>query len=323
MSKEKRITTHCLDRMTERPTELIKQVIAGSLDAWQAFIQIYSGFIYSLAWRYARGDVDTASELVLVALEGLRKPDRQGREFHRLQKYLESLEVVGGQGRFINWLALVVKNIFRDWYRSSQGRRTMPRKIRGLDSIGQEIYKLAFWQGLSESEIISKLQCERGLEQRQVESSLNRVMKVLKDKKLIFIYRDFMRITPMNGLGSKSFQTDGRLREVIDPRPQVRPDLVMEIIEDRAMAEWIGNLLKQAIESLDDCTRKVLMLHSIRGLSGEVVAKILGLDKRQRVYDELAKAKRKIRVYMEKAGVDREQVQLVIGHVGGWIIKID
>ena len=48
--------------------------------------------------------IDLAAELVLVALEGMKKPDAEGREFYRLRKYLDSLKRFGSRSRFITWL---------------------------------------------------------------------------------------------------------------------------------------------------------------------------------------------------------------------------
>jgi hypothetical protein len=51
--------------------------------------------------------------------------------------------------------------------------------------------------------------------------------------------------------------------------------------------------------------------------SGEEVRRIMGFRKRQRVYDEIAKAKRMIGNVLRKAGVDADKAETAIGWLDG------
>jgi RNA polymerase sigma factor (sigma-70 family) len=301
---------------------LIRRVIAGDQSAWEEFVTSYCGFLYSLAWRYARGDVDLAAELVLVALEGLKKPDADGREFYRLRKYLDSLERFGGRSRFVTWLALVTRNLFRDWFRDQEGRRVLPKEIVGLDLVDQEIFKMVFWEGLSESEAFETLHSKKKLHtyddfQRRLEVIYDK----LKERNLLGIYQDLLRRLPSLPLDSPVSPGSLRRIQVADPRPQARPDRALEKAEDRATAERVGQALSEAISDLPVVTRQVLLLHAIQQLSGEEVRRIMGFKKRQRVYDELAKAKKKLGGFLKKKGIDAKEARRSFGWLDGLVKK--
>ena len=306
----------------DRPIGLIRRVIAGEQAAWEEFVNAYCGFLYSLAWRYARGDVDRASELVLVALEGLKKPDTEGREFYRLRKYLDSLERFGDRSRFVTWLALVTRNLFRDWFRDREGRRVLPKEIEGLDLMDREIFKLVFWEGLSESEAFETLHSKKKrLTFEDFQRRLDGIYGKLKDRNLLTIYQDLLRRLPSLPLDSPVVPGSLRLVQVADSRPEARPDRALELAEDRATAGKVGKVLSEAILALPARTRQVLSLHAILQMSGEEVRRIMGFRKRQRVYDELAKAKRQIGKFLSKKGIDAKKARQSIGFLDSLLKK--
>ena len=301
---------------------LIRRVIAGDQAAWEEFVNAYCGFLYSLAWRYARGDVDLAAELVLVALEGLKKPDAEGREFYRLRKYLDSLERFGGRSRFVTWLALVTRNLFRDWFRDQEGRRVLPKEIEGLDPVDQEIFKSVFWEGLSESEAFETLVSKKKIHDfREFQRRLEAIYDKLKERNLLGIYQDLLRRMPSLPLDSPVSPGSMRYIQVADSRPQARPDRALEIAEDQAVAERVGQALSEAILALPAVSRQVLLLHAVQQMSGEEVRRIMGFKKRQRVYDELAKARKKIGGFLSKRGIDANQARRSIGWLDGLLKK--
>ena len=303
---------------SDRPIKLIQRVIAGEQAAWEEFVNSYCGFLYSLAWRYARGDVDLAAELVLVALEGLKKPDADGGEFYRLRKYLDSLERFGGRSRFITWLALVTRNLFRDWFRDQEGRRVLPKEIVGLDLVDQDIFKMVFWDGLSESEAFETLHSKKKLyTYEEFQHRLEVIYDKLKERNLLGIYQDLLRRLPSLPLDSPASPGSLRHVQIADSRPQARPDWALEMAEDLATAEKVSRTLSDAISALPAVTRQVLLLHAIQQLSGEEVRRIMGFKKRQRVYDELAKAKKKIGEFLQKRGIDAKKARQSIGWLDG------
>jgi len=303
--------------LLERPVELLRKVVAGNPQAWGEFVEKSSGFLYALAWRYARGDVDVASELVLVALEGLQRQDAEGRPFYRLRCYLDSLERYGARSRFVTWLALVTRNLFRDWYREHEGRRLLPKEIEGLGPLEHKIFKLIFWEGMSEEDAFEHLKVEVNIPNKDFTRRLNLVMDRLTEKNLLTIYRDLLRRVPALSLSAEPTRDGSRRIEIADPRPQSRPDKAMELAEDRSIAIRLRRLLEDAIRSLPAATRNVLLLHSIQGFAGEEIRRIMRYKKRQRVYDELSKARRKIGIFLKKAGIDQGQIQRAEGLLDG------
>ena len=302
----------------DRPVGLIRRVVAGEQAAWEEFVNAYCGFLYSLAWRYARGDVDLAAELVLVALEGLKKPDADGRDFYRLRKYLDSLQRFGGRSRFITWLALVTRNLFRDWFRDQEGRRVLPKEIEGLDLVDQEIFKLVFWEGFSESEASEMVLSAKKIQNyEEFQQRMDVVYDKLKERNLLSIYQDLLRRLPALPLDTPMSPGGQRSIQVADSRTDARPDRALQKAEDRATALEVEKALSEAISALPTVTRQVLLLHAIQQLSGEEVRRIMGFKKRQRVYDELAKAKRKIGAFLGRQGIDAKKVRRSIGWLDG------
>lgn len=301
---------------------LIRRVVAGEQAAWEEFVNAYCGFLYSLAWRYARGDVDLAAELVLVALEGLKKPDADGRDFYRLRKYLDSLQRFGGRSRFITWLALVTRNLFRDWFRDQEGRRVLPKEIEGLDLVNQEIFKLVFWEGLSESEASETMLSKKKIRNsKEFQQRLESIYDKLKDRNLLSIYQDLLRRLPSLPLDAPVSPGGPRRIQVADSRPDARPDRALQKAEDQAAAREVEKALSEAISALPTVTRQVLLLHAIQQLSGEEVRRIMGFKKRQRVYDELAKAKRKLGAFLTRQGIDAKKARQSIGWLDGLLKK--
>ena len=302
-----------------RPVELIERVVAGDEKAWQLFVEAHAGFLYSLAWRYARGDVDLAAELVLVALEGLRRADAEGRPFYRLRKYLDSIERFGRRSRFVTWLALVVKNLLRDWFRAKEGRRLLPREIEQLDPRGQAVFRALLWDGLSESEAFASLRSRfLDLDHESFDCALEQVYSVLKERNLWNIYQDLLRRLPSVLVDESGRQAGVQLA---DPHPKSRPDTALEHMRRLQLAGRIGRLLHKEIEQLPDPTRRVVQLLLLRGLAGEQVRRVMGFRKRQRVYDEMAKARRRIRKALEREGVTAGDVREATGLLHGWLEK--
>jgi len=298
----------------DRPVRLLTKVVNGDLQAWKKFVRDYCGFLYASAWRYARNDIDQASELVLVALEGLRKPGADGQDFYRLRKYLDSLEQYGGRSRFVTWLALVVKNLFRDWFRETKGRRLLPKEIEDLSELGRDIYKLVFWDGLSESEAFETLRSSKAaLSLDEFDKQLAEIFERLSEKNMQTIYTDLIRRVPPLSIDRRVIGGNERTIELADLQPWSRPDLALEVAQQQALSKQVGEKLVAAVESLPAQTRSILMMYAVQGMSGAEIQKVMGFQKRQRVYDELSKARRRIRVILEKAGVGISEASQVVG----------
>ncbi len=230
---------------------LIVRVVSGDELAWQQFVEKFYGFLFSLASRYSRGDDDLAEELCVFVLENLRKTGTDGVTFARLRHYLASIERFGGRSRFTTWLALVARNVFRDWFRSRIGRRKKPSD--DTDDIQQS---------------------------------------------------ELLRRWPTAYSAGRCRLDDDRIP---DSSVRSRPDGMLELRGDLQSAMMLGQALRNAVERLPDKTRQVLLLHLVRGLEGEHIRRIMGFSSRQKVYDELARAKRLLRREVERSGFSPEE----------------
>lgn len=315
MSSSRRGARSPTGSVGERPVALLKRVVNGDEQAWKRFVEEFHAFLFAVAWRYARGDVDVASELVLVALEGLRKPDAGGTPFYRLRKYLDSLDRFGRRSRFVTWLALVARNLFRDWFREREGRRLLPREVAGLGGVEQELFRSIFWDGMGESAACSRTATRHGLSRADCSRHLDHLMAVLAKKDLLRIYKELIKRPPTVPTGVPPQQDGAFVRDIVDPHPASRPDLALDLAEDQELAAEVARLLDQAVASLGPGTRNVLLLHTLQGCAGDEIQRIMGMRKRQKVYDELAKARRQIRRQLAAAGIDAQTIERVIGLV--------
>jgi len=301
--------------LPDRPIRLVEQVVSGDPAAWHQFVEATAGFLYSLAWRYARGDPDRAADLVVVALQGLRKPDADGQPFYRLRRYLDSLPSFGRRSRFITWLALVVKNLFRDWFREREGRRWLPKEIGELGPEEEAVFHALLWDGLSEAEAFHRLRARwPGMDEDAYDRLLDRVYRALSSRNLWNLYQDLLRRQPTLAV-DETGGSRGEAVQVAERGPPFGPDRALEMKLRTEQAARIGRLLGLAIEALPAGQQQVVRLLALRGLSGEEVRRVLGYRKRQKVYDQMAKARRRLLATLTEAGVTAEQVEEVTGYL--------
>ncbi len=286
----------------------------GDTAAWHRLVEGVAGFLHTLAWRYARGDKDLADDLVLVVLEGLRRPDASGRAFYRLRRYLESLEKFGESSRFTTWLAQVSRNLFRDYFRQQQGRRILPKQIEGLDELGQLVFRCLFWDGLSEADTLEKLRALKpGLASKRFDDIVEQVFRLLEERQLWNLYRDLMRRAPSLSLHARGHAT------MADRRWSNRPDRAYAQKLDQQVALALGQNLAEAVEALPKLARQVLRLALVQNMAGDEIQRLMGFARRQRVYDVLAAARKTLRANLEARGFSEADLRKTEGWVDGWL----
>ena len=286
----------------------------GDTDAWHRLVEGVAGFLHTLAWRYARGDKDLADDLVLVVLEGLRRPDASGRAFYRLRRYLESLEQFGESSRFTTWLAQVARNLFRDYFRQRQGRRILPKQIEGLDELGQLAFHCLFWDGLSEADTLEKLRALKpGLRSGRFDGIVEQVFRLLDERQLWNLYRDLMRRVP-----SLPLEARGQVA-MADRRWSSRPDRAYARKLDQQAALVLGQNLAEAVDALPKLARQVLRLALVQNMTGGEIQRLMGFARRQRVYDVLAGARKTLRASLEARGFSEDDLRKTEGWVDGWL----
>lgn len=301
----------------DRPILLIKRVVDGEQRAWHQFIERYLGFIYTIARHYGRGDRDLVGELVLAAIEGLRRPSADGVDFARLRRYLESQARYGRRGRFTSWLALVLRNIFRDWFRSQHGRRKLPREIAKLGELERQVYAGIAWQGLSERQLLHTLAGRHPrLDQQRLEQAIERVTRALGRHGLERIWSELLVRRPM------LLQPGGETRvidELADPDPASRPDELLQRKQEQQRLQRLADCLADGVRSLPEVARTVLLMQLAQRMSGEQIRRAMGFRKRQRVYDELARARRLLERHLRREGFGPADARLSAGRLGRFL----
>lgn len=301
----------------DRPVHLLERVVAGEQRAWQQLVERYLGFIYTIAHHYGQEDRELVDDLVLAALEGLRRPSADGVEFARLRRYLESVERYGRRGRFTSWLALVLRNIFRDWFRSQRGRRKLPRDVEKLGELERQVYAGLAWQGLSERELLHALSGRHPhLDQERLEQAIARVERALGRHGLDRIWADLLVRRPM------LLQAGGEalaLENLADPSPTSRPDQLLQLKQEQQRLRRLAGCLVQALHSLPEVPRTVLLMQLLQGMSGEQIRRAMGFRKRQRVYDELARARRLLGKALRDEGFGPADARLASGRLGRFL----
>src|SRR5215831_19335507 len=103
--------------------QLARSVVAGSLEAWHAFVLRYSGIIFSMVRRYLPDrDDDTRRDAYVRTLEHF---------------YRTGLAHYDGRTRLSTWVMTVTRSRCLDLLRERHGRRRLPTWIQQLSTSDQ------------------------------------------------------------------------------------------------------------------------------------------------------------------------------------------
>lgn len=281
---------------------LIERVVAGEAEAWQEFARRFSRLIFSFVWRYAGRDQDLCAELYLYVMEKLHQPSEAGETFYRLRRYLASIDAYGGKGRLSTWLGRVTANLVSDYFREREGRRTVPRDIGRMDARCQQVFKLLYWENLSEAEAFSTMRSAcPALERNRFDAMVEKVNRALKDCNRWSLYSEVLRRTPALPLHPVS--EDGEVREVqaADPCEAADPSRSLAAREEEQAARSLGGKLRELLLSLPQDSRRLLWLRFQGELSAAEIGRIMKVEDKK-VYSEIDRLKRLLREQLEGAG---------------------
>lgn len=124
--------------------------------AWDAFVEEYSGAVLAVVRRML-DDEDARMETYLFIMERL-----SANGARKLRTYEGEPGESGN--RFGGWLKVVARNLTVDWIRAQQGRRVIPRSIASMEPLDREIFRLAFWEKRTRSEIVEDVRMSTGLD---------------------------------------------------------------------------------------------------------------------------------------------------------------
>jgi RNA polymerase sigma factor (sigma-70 family) len=306
--------------------KLVKRVISGNQSAWTEFVEQFSNLLFSLIWRYANGDQDLCANLYLYVIEGLHQTNEKGETFYRLRRYLQSVSRYNGKGRLTTWLGRVTQNLVSDYFREQDGRRTLPRAIQRLELTNQKIFKMLYWDNLSERDAYETICSQLGSYSRtkfdQVVLEINNKLKTCNRWS---IYSEVIRKTPalpLHPLTSEQSESSTQV-QVADPNPASQPSKSALIDEQEEAAQSLGAALRETIRSLDDENRMLLVCRFKHGMTAGEIAKLLKRKDEKKIYGDLERLKKQLKESLKKTGFDWENVAGGIGAIDGLLDEFD
>ncbi|MBN2498341.1 MAG: sigma-70 family RNA polymerase sigma factor [Deltaproteobacteria bacterium] len=287
--------------------ELVERVVGGDPVAWREFTERFSNLIFSLLWRYADRDEDLCADLYLYVIENLHARNEQGESFHRLRRYLDSIEQYGGKGRLTTWLGRVTQNLVSDYFRQRDGRRTLPRAVKKMDEASQRIFKLLYWERLSEREAHALFASTSGIDRESFDRRVEEINRSLKTCNRWTIYSEIIRRTPALPIHPQADQ-DGPAVQLADPDPSTRPDASAACRQQSERARQLGTTLLSCLEEMSAESRLMLIGRFKHDMTAAQIARLLRRDDDKRIYAEIDRLKASLHKALKAAGFDWSQV---------------
>ncbi len=306
--------------------DLVERVVAGDEQAWPTFVSQFSNLLFSLLWRYANGDQDRCSDLYLYVIEGLKKSNERGESFYRFRRYLQSIERYHGRGRLTTWLGRVTQNLVSDYFREREGRRTLPRAIQRLDLPAQKMFKMLFWDSLSERETFETVRSENPhLGRAEFDDYVREFNRLLKKSNRWSLYSEVIRRTPALPLHPCAPDRPERSAQVqvADPHPTAQPSVAVIEGEQQATARSMGRALRGLIAEMDEISRLVLVCRFRHGMTAKEIAKLVKQPDQKRIYTDIDKIVGHLKQALGQAGFEWNAVCGGIGAIDGLLDEFD
>ena len=244
-----------------------------SLEAWEAFLRLYSVLIFQTC-QYSTFDADQAADCFSFACEQLSR-----NKFRRLLKFR-----LDGSAAFSTWLTVVVHNLCLDWRRKEFGRPWLFRSIARLSQLHCEVYRRRYEEGLSLDDTFFSLRPNfPGLTMQQLAAAEKHVRESLNSRQLWLIGT---RKSQLQRQQSSIDVIDSPVNEPADPRPSQESVMVDREREDR---------LRRVLRELPKEERLLIRLRFQQGLSLQEIATLTGLGDAQRVHRRIAGILEKLR----------------------------
>ncbi len=264
--------------------ELVRQITAGSNEAWEQFILRYSGLIHSVVRRYLF-DPEEVRDVYVEVLSRLH----DGR-----------LATFEGRSALSTWLVLVSRSVALDHLRRRFGRREMPGGIQKLSRRDQRVFQLYYVEGLG-FDAVRHWITEGGkpLSASELSASLNRIESNVDHRTLRRIAYDLHA----SSVGAAS----GRMMEFLDWHRERQQRLRKERNPEQRLIEkeaaQVAARVRELLDMLPDEERRVLSLRFDRGWTAVQIAEEMGFESPRRSYTVIDKGLRRLRKLMglEKA----------------------
>ena len=201
------------------------------------------------------------------------------------------------------WLLLVSRNAATDQLRHEHGRREVPRGLRRLSEVHQEIYRLYYVEGQTFTATQKQIWLQgHRLDEDEMIAHLGEIDEQLTER----TYRRVRYDLAAESLGAAS----GRLLEYCDAvhfeaeNSQQEQNPLNRLIHKEAEIRSLKALRYVAELPADE--RRILSLRFEKGLSAQEIADRLGISSRRRVFTILDRIVRKLRRHHQDVEKNRE-----------------
>jgi RNA polymerase sigma factor (sigma-70 family) len=264
----------------EHPEDLalVRDILAGSVPAWNQFVTRYAGLLWAVIRRYLPvREREEAHTIFASMLSGL---------------YRQKFATYEGRASLSTWLTLVARAEAVDYLRHRFGRKSLPRGLSKLDETEREVFRWYYIEGLGFREVLRQLLArDASWSSHRLVSCLQRIEERVDDRSLRRIAYDLHAQSTGASSGRLLAYLDHVREEFKLYEGAHRPEYyLMEREARRAM-----DRLRELIEQLPADDRQVYTLRFERGWSAQRIAEELGLADRRLAYTLIDRLKRVIR----------------------------
>ena len=245
----------------------VREILAGSRTAWERFLEAYAGLLWAVIRRYLpHRERDECHAVFAELLTGLYQ--------HKLATY-------EGRAALSTWLTLVARAAAVDHLRRRFGRRALPRGLKRLSTVDQEIFRMFYIEGRGVREVLLELQrSDVSWTHQRLLSALQIIEREVDDRSLRRIAYDLHA----QSSGAASGRLLAYLDYVRDEFKQLegahRPEYHLMEREARRVLERVRELIAE----LPPEERRVYSMRFERGWTAHQIAEELGLADRRGAY---------------------------------------
>lgn len=269
----------------QEPGKISRESPENPTEAWYAFVEDYSGLIYSVIKRYLLRE---------------SQDDRRTMYVNILQVFHDGkLAQYDGRAALSTWVTVVARSRCLDFLRHKYGRREPPRWLRSCSEQEQEIYRLYYLEGISFIEICARLSREGApLALEDLAESIRRMEGRIDRGSSRRLAYDL----EARSIGA----TSGMLLEFLDElkwrhRAQ-REDQNPETALLRREAAADLTRLRGLLDELPSLERDVLGLRFFAGYTAGQISQELRVGSQRRVYSLIERGLRRLRVLFSESG---------------------
>lgn len=271
------------DAAREADLRLARAVADGSIEAWHAFIERYSGLIFGVIRR--RLVMEEEDEIRTVYVDVLKA------------LYDGALTRYRGEARLSTWLTVFTGGRALDAFRHRHGRSSAPGKLAEMSPFDREVFRLFYIDRLPLDVIAQVLRAKRfSVTAEGIVESVRRLDESI-DRRVIERL-GYERHARRRGVDSGRMleYLIGLEHDLAGRSEHDRPDAYLAAQESRAVAERV----RKHLSRLPPDERQIVHYRFERGWTAARIAETLGLDGRRRVYTLIDRIVRKLRGYLER-----------------------